>query len=157
MVCLETWSAVPVFDMRSYQREWIAKRRREWFAANGPCVRCGSSECLELDHRDSSSKVSHKIWSWSKTRREAEIAKCQVLCRACHAARHAAERTRHGMSRYRNGCRCEVCRTAKRLKRRRERDNQLERQFVSSPTTQYGLTGPSLIERQREMRERLGK
>jgi hypothetical protein len=41
-------------------------------------------EAPENDHVDPSKKTSHSIWSWSPERREAEIAKCQVLCRPCH-------------------------------------------------------------------------
>lgn len=68
---------------RQYQREWYAKRRAEFFADKA-CVVCNATEELELDHIDSFSKTCHKIWSWAKSRREAEIAKCQVLCHRCH-------------------------------------------------------------------------
>lgn len=68
---------------REYQRKWIAKRRSDFFS-DKVCVKCGSSECLQLDHIDPKTKVSNSIWSWSKERREAEIKKCQVLCENCH-------------------------------------------------------------------------
>lgn len=68
---------------REYQRKWKARRRADFFA-DKCCVRCGSTERLELDHKDPKLKISHNIWSWSKERREAEIAKCQVLCNECH-------------------------------------------------------------------------
>lgn len=71
---------------REYQRQWKAARRAEFFK-DKVCVRCGSTKNLELDHIDRSTKVSHNIWSWSKKRREAEIEKCQVLCRDCHKAK----------------------------------------------------------------------
>jgi hypothetical protein len=54
------------------------------------CVRCGSTEDLELDHIDPSTKHSESkntsglIWSWCTERREAELAKCQILCKSCH-------------------------------------------------------------------------
>jgi 5-methylcytosine-specific restriction endonuclease McrA len=69
--------------MRAYQAAWMAKRRAGFFADKS-CAACGSRERLELDHVDPSKKTSHSIWSWSPERREAEIAKCQVLCRPCH-------------------------------------------------------------------------
>jgi len=69
---------------RKYQREWMARRRKEWFEQNGPCVDCGSNENLELDHVDRRFKVSHRIWSWSAARREAELAKCVARCSPCH-------------------------------------------------------------------------
>ena len=68
---------------KAYQRQWIAQRRADFFA-DKICVRCGSSEGLELDHIDPSTKISNNIWSWSQVRREAEIAKCQILCADCH-------------------------------------------------------------------------
>lgn len=69
---------------RRYQREWLIKRREAWLEKNGPCARCGSWKELQLDHKDSGKKVSHKIWSWNEKRRTAELAKCQVLCSGCH-------------------------------------------------------------------------
>lgn len=71
--------------LRTYQKAWVKEARWDWLAKNGPCRQCGSSERLEVDHIDPSLKVSHAVWSWSKPRREAELAKCQVLCHDCHA------------------------------------------------------------------------
>lgn len=72
---------------RQYQREWIAKRRAEWFQGR-LCVDCGAAEELELHHVDPSKKVTHRIWSWRLERRLVEIAKCIVLCRWCHIEIH---------------------------------------------------------------------
>jgi hypothetical protein len=74
-------------EQRRYQREWLARRRNDWVAANGPCTDCGSCDELQVDHVDASMKVSHRIWSWSATRREVELAKCVVRCKACHIAK----------------------------------------------------------------------
>lgn len=68
---------------REYDREWVRKRRATFFAGKC-CVKCGSTESLELDHIDPAEKVSHAIWSWREERRLAEAAKCQVLCYKCH-------------------------------------------------------------------------
>jgi hypothetical protein len=73
-----------------YQRDWMAKRRAEWFA-DKVCAGCGSAEELELDHQDPSLKVSHRIWSWSRPRREAELAKCRPLCSPCHQRKSSGE------------------------------------------------------------------
>lgn len=103
---------------RSHARNWMRKRRDEWFAANGPCKKCGSTERLELDHIDPALKIAHQVWSWSKVRREAELAKCQVLCYTCHKAKTSADRPQavHGSrSRYVAGCRCAECREANRV------------------------------------------
>lgn len=104
---------------RRYQAEWIQARRKAWFAANGPCRECGSPNSLELDHIDKTQKVTHRIWSFGKEKFEAEVAKCQVLCRWCHLAKTLSERTdrtTHGkLHMYRAyGCRCELCVAAKR-------------------------------------------
>jgi len=102
-------------DKRRYQREWRAKRRAEFFEGK-TCVSCGSSEDLELHHRDKTEKVSHKIWSWSLERREAELAKCDVKCGSCHDEEHAAERRAPcgTAAAYTRGCRCPACRRAHR-------------------------------------------
>ena len=68
---------------REYQRLRTANRRFDWFADKS-CARCGSTENLQLDHIDPSTKISHKIWSWSEAHRETELVKCQVLCYPCH-------------------------------------------------------------------------
>lgn len=75
---------------RAFQRVWLARRRAEWFAANGPCVDCGSNDNLQLDHVDARSKVSHRVFSWSAKRRETELAKCVVRCRPCHCVKTVA-------------------------------------------------------------------
>lgn len=101
---------------REFCRLWARKRRAAWFAGKR-CAVCGSTERLELDHVDPGQKTSHRIWSWSKPRFEAEVAKCQVLCSDCHKTKtygyspreHAPHGTR---SHYRWGCRCAPCRRA---------------------------------------------
>ena len=76
--------------LRNYQRQWMARRRAEFFAGKS-CVRCGSCERLELDHIDPKTKTTHAIWSWRYDRRMEEIAKCQVLCHDCHLKKSASE------------------------------------------------------------------
>lgn len=76
---------------RAYQREWLVRQRAAWFAVNGPCVDCSSWDQLELDHADGSTKVGHRIWSWSRVRREAELAKCVARCRTCHIEKSKGE------------------------------------------------------------------
>lgn len=71
---------------RKYQRERSAARRAAWVDANGPCVQCGSTENLEVDHIDPAEKEAAvgALWARSAEVRAAELAKCQVLCRSCH-------------------------------------------------------------------------
>jgi 5-methylcytosine-specific restriction endonuclease McrA len=97
---------------REYQRLWIAKRRADFFA-DKYCVSCSSIERLELDHIDPSTKEHHAIWSWSKARRDIEIAKCQILCHDCHLKKTSAENSTatHGSRTYymEHKCRCDKC------------------------------------------------
>lgn len=73
---------------REYQRKWILSRRDEYLSDKS-CKKCGSKKNLEVDHIDPKKKLSHRIWSWSKKRREAELKKCQVLCKDCHKSKSA--------------------------------------------------------------------
>lgn len=106
-------------DMREYKRRWAAARRAEWMAGKS-CVQCGTTESLEVDHVDPSQKVSHRIWTWAIARRDAELAKCQVLCIEHHKAKTKAQRPMpaHGtVSRYSSKahkCRCDECKRANR-------------------------------------------
>lgn len=111
-------------DQQEYQRGWLAQRRAEWLAENGPCASCGSWEGLEVDHIDRADKSAslrrstYRLWSWSEERRLVELAKCQALCRECHRAKTDVENSRsvvHGRpTTYdKRGCRCDPCRDAK--------------------------------------------
>lgn len=98
---------------RRYQREWMRKRRKEWFDANGPCKSCGSWNNLELDHIDPEHKITHAVWSWSEERRLIELAKCQALCETCHKKKTKEQVSTpilHGTHLgYTKGCRCRPC------------------------------------------------
>lgn len=100
-------------EKRIYQRGWLRQRRSEWLADKS-CVQCGSPEDLHIHHVDRAQKVEHRVWSWSDARREAELAKCVVLCGPCHRQLHSEEAKRpHGTDgRYRRGCKCAECRRA---------------------------------------------
>lgn len=98
---------------RLYSRQWVAKRRQDWFA-NKTCSKCPSTHRLELHHLDPAKKVSHSIWSWSQSRRDAEIAKCEVLCHECHKIETRKQQSKplvhgtvHGYKK--KGCRCDPC------------------------------------------------
>jgi hypothetical protein len=77
--------------LRCYNRIWLKARRDAYLSANGPCVKCGSAEDLEIDHIDPSQKVTHRIWSWRKERRDVELAKCQIICKECHKRKTAID------------------------------------------------------------------
>lgn len=86
-------------------RASIARMREH---LGGKCVVCGATDNLEIDHIDPSQKSFNPTAlrrPWDKT--VAELAKCQLLCEACHKAKHAAK---HGSAkRYEKGCRCDLC------------------------------------------------
>lgn len=89
---------MPIKDInlkRKYQREWLKARKDAYFAENGPCIKCGSNENLELDHIDPSKKTTHRIWSWSEARRLHELAKCQILCSSCHKEKTKKDLSKH--------------------------------------------------------------
>jgi len=102
---------------RAFCREWTRRRRALWFYGK-ICASCGSSANLELDHIDPSVKVTHRIWSWAPLRFAQEIAKCQVLCSACHREKTRAAASTRALApcgtraHYRSGCRCSQCRSA---------------------------------------------
>lgn len=79
---------------RAYQREWMRRRRAEYLA-DKRCSFCNAASNLETHHFDPAIKVSHAIWSWTAARREAELAKCIVVCHDCHVERHREERPTH--------------------------------------------------------------
>lgn len=126
----------PEYKRRKHLRQHLKASllRTQYLTENGPCVKCGSWERLELDHVVSvpavNNRISQKLWRWSKTRREAELAKCQVLCRHCHRAKTAIDNKGrnhtkiHGRGMYeRHGCRCDLCRAVQAERKRRYRAN----------------------------------
>lgn len=110
-----------------YQKNWIKKRREDFFK-DKICEKCGSSYKLELHHKNPKEKETHKIWSWSKEKREAELKKCVVWCEKCHISYHAdlMKVERHGANNmYNKGCRCDLCREFKSQKNKRFRNTPL--------------------------------
>lgn len=80
---------------REYFNAWrrrVYRERREEYFKDKVCIDCGCGSFLELDHTDKKKKVSHRIWFWSKKRREAELVKCVVRCDTHHNYRHGDER-----------------------------------------------------------------
>lgn len=110
-------------QQREYQRKWMAQRREDFFH-DKVCVDCGSSSQLEIDHVDPSQKVSHRLWSWSKARRDAELEKCVVRCKPCHLEKsiksdflQPSHGTRHMYEKYK--CKCPPCKEAKAVHNRK--------------------------------------
>jgi hypothetical protein len=105
---------------REAQLKWASEKRRRFLEKMGSrCCKCGSSDRIEVDHIDRTTKVSHNIWSWSDIRIEEELKKCQLLCYECHHEKHRQEMVKpivHGTwqsyKRTYNPCRCDLCRRA---------------------------------------------
>lgn len=76
-------------QQRAYQRNWMAARRNMWIEENGPCVKCGSNDNLEVDHINPKLKTKNpsQLWALSVTNpiRIEELKNCQVLCESCHS------------------------------------------------------------------------
>ena len=93
---------ISIEEDRARRNERIRQIRQQWIDENGPCRECGSFLDLEVDHIDPSTKdpllvgkrkgVQQNLWFWSRSRREVELAKCQVLCHWCHKAKTQRER-----------------------------------------------------------------
>lgn len=127
--------------MATYMTARILKRRQDWIdSQGGKCAVCGSTENLEVDHKDPAQKEYDPCVLWSlaldNPKRIGELAKCWVLCRICHKAKTIGEKrtAQHGGIRmYRVGCRCKECRAANTRSqreyqaRRRARNDSLSR------------------------------
>lgn len=119
-ICLECRLVPRWSQPATPHTERVRRRRRERraeYLEGKSCVRCGSTDDLQVDHIDPKMKTMHSsaIWLLSREKREAELAKCQVLCKPCHRAKTTAEQTRptrHGTPSgyiYKR-CRCDACR-----------------------------------------------
>ncbi len=92
----------------------------QWLKDHGPCCLCQSWDHLEIDHVIPTGlgrkyRISQALWLWSKSRRDLELSKCQILCRSCHRIKTSKDlrKFEHGLNLYdRHGCRCSICKAA---------------------------------------------
>ena len=127
-----------------YMRDYMAERYRARMAfaherLGGKCAKCGSTDDLQLDHVDPSTKeftIAKKAAGVSEERFLRELAKCQLLCKTCHNLKSIAETgkqpvgERHGtisMATHRR-CRCEPC---LEVRRKYNREGRAKRVSVS--------------------------
>ena len=108
--------------MKEYQKLRYKKRRDSAIQAlGGKCVHCGSLENLELDHIDANTKtysVGKIIGGGNKAKVQAELAKCQVLCKDCHIKKSYAEGDLYsvehgGGTSGKKNCKCAPCKSKK--------------------------------------------
>lgn len=114
-------------QQRKYQRVWLQKRRAEFFK-DKKCAVCFSTERLELDHIDRTTKFRNSIWSYSTERQAIELAKCQVLCYWCHKDKTINENTTQfcgTRASYKRGCRCVECKSANAIRMREYRKSRV--------------------------------
>jgi len=122
---------MPIENMAVYMAERRKKRRDQLIdMSGGKCIKCGSTEDLNFDHRDPkerSFRLNGKDLDgpWEKILEEWR--KCQLLCRLCHLVKtkengEYGEPANKGIDEYGNpipehghtaryaaGCRCELC------------------------------------------------
>lgn len=120
--------------MKEYMKERARRRRKLALSQLGSeCVVCGSSGDLDFDHIDPTTKVNSiasLVASASEELLQAELMKCQLLCKECHLEKSRANgdfthggggcnkilNPLHGTwGMYgREKCRCEPCRQWRR-------------------------------------------
>jgi hypothetical protein len=105
-------------DMNAYMKErWKQRRQKAIEYLGGRCIQCGTTENLEFDHIDPSTKVATiaKISAASEQRFWAEVDKCQLLCSTHHREKTIQGKSvehGQGMTGKRN-CYCELCKPLK--------------------------------------------
>jgi 5-methylcytosine-specific restriction endonuclease McrA len=101
--------------MRKYmQRRWERRRLAAIESLGGQCVQCASTESLQFDHIDPSTKsftLSQRPTA-SEESFQIELAKCQLLCHPCHRKKTAWEQSRDARLRYESNPQiCPHCKT----------------------------------------------
>jgi 5-methylcytosine-specific restriction endonuclease McrA len=109
--------------MRDYQKARYYRRRLEAIASlGGKCVTCGRTEDLEFDHINPSDKtynVARILTGGSEQKVQAELQKCQLLCKECHDKKTYAvdgdqKTVGHGGGNSgKRNCKCEPCKLKK--------------------------------------------
>jgi len=123
--------------MNAYMRRRRQQRRQELLKlAGGVCVHCGDTTDLEFDHRDRNTRKfglsgSGLDKSWEQILKE--FVKCDLLCKYHHQEKtklhkesggghNKVEPTCGSAHAYTLGCRCNLCKVAKRLYRNKDID-----------------------------------
>ena len=104
----------------AYMNKYIKERYHTRMSSaresmGGKCAACGSLRDLEFDHINPADKeftVTSTV-GISQEKFDAELKKCQLLCKECHKKKHSARENHGTLSCYRY-CKCELCKQAKR-------------------------------------------
>ena len=104
---------------KEYHRAYYHKRRaRIHEYLGGVCAVCGTTENLEVDHLDPKEKIFNIAHRLSVKNIKDELAKCQLLCKQCHAKKTAKENEgwTHGTiyGWMKKKCTCEICHSSRR-------------------------------------------
>jgi hypothetical protein len=109
--------------MRSYMLKRYHEKRNEIIKLLGAkCVKCASTENLELDHIDAKTRLfdyAKRLHTASQPELKIELSKAQLLCRVCHSIKSIYEAgnkpVEHGtVTMYVNyKCRCSPCKLAR--------------------------------------------
>lgn len=120
----------------AYHRQYYVKRRQAVIGYfGGKCVACGAVDDLQVDHIERQAKSFNIAKRLSVKNNKAELDKCQLLCRECHADKTAREG--HGFMHgtiygfMKRNCECADCLLAKQAfndkRNAARRDATLER------------------------------
>ena len=84
--------------MAKYMKDWYDRRHAYAIEKlGGKCVKCGSTDRLEIDHIDRTTvdrrmrRGRGNMWTASEERFQAELAKCQLLCHEHHLEKTKSE------------------------------------------------------------------
>lgn len=111
----------------------------------GKCIKCGTDQELQFDHINPSEKKYeiNKIINRKENFVLLELAKCQLLCKACHLEKTVSEKitSKHGSMRtwMHKKCQCNTCNTAKqkyyivRNERRRKQSASSRGSYSKNP------------------------
>lgn len=118
--------------MAVYMLSRYHRRRAECIERlGGKCVECGSKDDLEIDHVEPSKKsfnLAAALAGWRWERIDAELLKCELLCKRHHLIKSRRdiaamlgkrEFWEHGTIAGYRYCKCEPCKEAKRVENRK--------------------------------------
>lgn len=134
-------------EYNEYMKEYMLKRYHQRRAEiisllGGVCTSCGSTDELEIDHKDPTEKefnLSRKLHTLSKEKLDEEVAKCQLLCDKCHNEKSVGEkgqtiaRGTHGTISSFRYCKCDLCREANNKWMREYKRRRKEQGSVTQP------------------------